>query len=115
MDTMCPNLSPLQDLMIFDLCGVHRLVIWYYNCADRVPKRTQLMHARLFPATIERPSTAFSFNMLDFFHKLQNQNKCNLYNFYHTITQRADAASLDSEIVSFLVITTRLSGPLFDP
>lgn len=93
--------------MVFDLCGVRRLVVQYCGCGgftDSISKYTQLLRVRWFPATIERPSTVFSFNMLDFFHKLQNQNKCNLYDFYHTIIQRADAAGLDSEIVCFLII-----------
>lgn len=103
----CSDPSPLQDLMVFDLSGVHRLVIRYCGCGDSVSKYTQLLRARLFPATTERPSTAFSFNLLDFFHKLQSQNKCNLYDFYHTIIQRADAAGLDSEIVGPLVPAPR--------
>ena len=57
------------------------------------------MRVQWFPVTIKRPSTAFAFDILDFFHKLQNQNKCNLYNFYHAIIQRTDAAGVNPEIV----------------
>ena len=101
---ICPNASQFQDLMVFDLNGVCCLVVRYCLCADGVPKHTQLLRACWFPATIHRPSTAFSFNMLDFFHKLQDRNKCNPYDFYHTIIQRTDAAGLDPEIVNAIIL-----------
>ena len=65
----------------------------------RIPNHTQLLRARWFPATIDRPSTVFTFGLLDFFHKLQNRNKCNPYDFYHTIIQQTDATGLDPGIV----------------
>ena len=85
--------------MVFDLSGAHRLVVRYCRCIHTSPKHIQLLRNSWFPATIERPSTAFNFDMLDFFHKLQNQSKCNPYDFYHTIRQRTDAAGLDPAIV----------------
>ena len=90
--------------MVFDLGGVHCLVVRYCGCGSMgacIPKHTQLLHARWFPATIDRPSMAFVFDLLDFFHKLQSCNKCNPYDFYHTIIQRTNAAGLDPEIVGF--------------
>lgn len=100
-DVECPGPSSLRDLMVFDLSRVHRLVVQYCGCGDGIPKHIQLLRARWFPAMIDHLSTVFTFNLLDFFHKLQNQNKCNPYDFYHTIIQRTDAACLDPEIVSF--------------
>jgi len=85
--------------MVFDLSGVHRLVVRYCNCDRTAPNYIQLLRVRWFPATIERPSTVFGFDILDFFHKLQNQSKCNPYDFYHAIIQRTDAAGLNPEIV----------------
>lgn len=89
----------LQDLMVFNLSGVHRLVVRYCDCPGSPRKHIQLLRAGWFPATIDRPSTAFNFDILDFFHKLQNQNKCNPYDFYHAIIQRTDAAGINPEIV----------------
>jgi len=99
--------SGLHDLMVFDLNGVHRIVVRYCHCAasaDGVSRRVQLLRARWFPATVVRPSTAFTFQLLDFFHKLQDHNKCNPYDFYHTIIQRTDNAGLDQEIVSSPIV-----------
>ena len=90
--------------MVFDLSGVHRLVVRYCGCDGTLSKDIQLLDAYWFPATIYRPATAFAFDILDFFHKLQDQNKCNPYDFYHAITQRSDAAGLNPEIVLLLFI-----------
>ena len=90
--------------MVFDLLGVHRLVVRYCACGnmgESIPKDTQLLRVRWFPATTELPSTAFTFNLLGYFHNLQNRNKCNPYDFYHTIIQQTDAAGLNSEIVGY--------------
>ena len=85
--------------MVFDLSGIHRLVFRYCHCDRRTAKHIQLLRARWFPATIERPSTAFAFDFLDFFHKLQDQSKCNPYDFYNAVLQRTNAAGLNPEIV----------------
>lgn len=106
VDDTCPAPSSLHDLMVFDLSGVHRLVVRYCGCDRTIPKYIQLLRARWFPATIDRPATAFAFDILDFFHGLQNQNKCNPYDFYHAIIQRSDAAGLRPEIVHLLFISS---------
>ena len=85
--------------MVFDLSRVHRLVVHYCNCSKINPKDIQLLRNGWFPATIERPSTAFTFDLLDFFHALQNRNKCNPHDFYLAIIQRTDAAGLSPDIV----------------
>jgi len=96
----CHSPTPLRDLMVFDLSGAHRLVVRYCDCIGAPARHIQLLRGRWFPATINRPSTAFAFDILDFFHKLQDQNKCNPYDFYNAIIQRTDAARLNPEIVS---------------
>lgn len=103
VDDTC-TITCLRDLMVFDLSGVHRLVVRYCDCPDAPPKDIQLLREGLFPATTHRPATAFSFNILDFFHTLQSQNKCNPYDFYHAIIQRADAARLSPQIVCFPIL-----------
>ena len=110
----CPHPSKLHNLMVFDLSGAHRLVVHYCNCHGHPPKHIQLLRVRWFPATIERPSTTFAFDILDFFHKLQNQSKCNPYDFYNAIIQRTNAAGLNPEIVSSFLsgfLPFLLTGP----
>ena len=63
----CPAPSSLRDLMVFDLSGVHRLVVRYCGCEAALSKAVQLFDVHWFPATIDRPAMAFTFNFLDFF------------------------------------------------
>ena len=109
----CPNPTPLRDLMVFALSGVHRLVVRYCGCLGAPRKNIQLLHARLFPATITQPSMAFAFDILDFFHKLQDQNKCNPYDFYHAIIQCTDAAGLSPNIICSFHFTLQCPCLLF--
>lgn len=112
-DETCPHPSKLHNLMVFDLSSAHRLVVRYCYCDSHPPKHIQLLRVRWFPATMERPSTAFAFDILDFFHKLQNQSKCNPYDFYNAIIQRTNAAGLNPEIVSLFLtfLPCSLTGP----
>jgi hypothetical protein len=57
---------------------------------------------RWYPASFERPRTAFSFDLLETFHKLTLQGKINLYDFYHGIMQKTDNQERLKEIVSHL-------------
>lgn len=98
----CQKPSSLRDLMVFDLSGVHRLVVRYCECDVTLPNHTQLLLADWFPAMIDRPATAFADDLLDFFHTLQDQNKCNPYDFYNAILQRTDAAGLGPKIARLL-------------
>ena len=98
--------------MVFDLLGIHRLIVHYCACGnmgESIPKDMQLLRIRWFPATIKLPSTVFTFNLLGYFHNLQNRNKCNSYDFYHTIIQQTNAAGLNLEIVGYSHYSVALS------
>lgn len=98
----CSHPGPLRDLMVFDLGGIHRIVVQYCECGHSpsgLEPYVQILRARWFPATLNRPSTAFTFRLLDFFQKLQNHSKCNPYDFYNTIVQQTNCAGLSQEIV----------------
>lgn len=102
LDTKCPHPSRRYQITIFDLTGVHQVVIQYCDCTpgDTAYRRRQLFKMKWFPATLARPHTAFSFRLLDFFHQLQSQNKTNLYDFYNTVVHLSDSAGLSPEVVS---------------
>ena len=55
-------------LVIVDTSGVHQLCIGWCQCTTAAEPHIQLLRSRLFPATIKRPSTAFTFSLLDYFH-----------------------------------------------
>lgn len=56
-----------RDTVIVHTNGIHRVCIEYCRCED-VPEAIQLPRSQLFPATMERPETAFTFAVLNDFH-----------------------------------------------
>jgi len=57
-----------QCLVIVDISGVHQLWINWCQCKTAAEPHIQLLRNRLFPASIKRPSTAFTFSLLDHFY-----------------------------------------------
>ena len=97
----CPYPSKKHQLTVFDLSGVHQVVVQFCTCdpINAAARREQLIDETWFPATLVRPNTVFTFTLLDFFHQLQTQNKTNLYDFYNSIVRLSDSAGLSPEIV----------------
>ena len=94
--------SPIP-LTVFDVSSVHTISISYCECksnSSAVPPRVQLLRARWFPATWQRPSTAFTFSLLNLLHKLQSTCKVNLYDFHGAIISMSDNAGLGKPLVS---------------
>ncbi|KJA16799.1 hypothetical protein HYPSUDRAFT_71075 [Hypholoma sublateritium FD-334 SS-4] len=79
----CPIPGP-KGFMVFDLSGAH-----YLLCK------------KWFLATLIRPRTVFTFDLLDTFHKLSLQGKGNLFNFYHTILCKTDNPGIEKTIYQY--------------
>ncbi|KAI6142713.1 hypothetical protein BKA82DRAFT_4017955 [Pisolithus tinctorius] len=54
-------------LTVVDVTGVHFIPVRWCQCEAAESFRLQLLRAKLFPATFEKPSTAFTFAVLDDF------------------------------------------------
>ena len=54
---------------------------------------------RWYPASFSCPQTAFSFDLLETYHKLTLQGKINLYDFYLAIMQKSDNQGRSKTIV----------------
>ena len=97
------------DLTLFDISGIHKVRIRYCLCGgtrgEPAARRCQLLRARWFPATYSRPSTAFTFRLLDFLHKLQTQSKVNLYDFYNSLSFVNNSAGQKPPVVCPLYLT----------
>jgi len=93
----CAIPSTTTPLTVFDVTGIHTINVTYCECDPNgpgIPLRVQLLRARWFPATWRRPSTAFTFRLLNFLHKLQSKCKINLYDFHATMVSVSDNAGL---------------------
>lgn len=69
-DDVPPHLRPPPHsdyLTIVDITGVHFITINYCRCSGSLPNYRQLLESMLFPATLQQPRTAFTFNVLDDF------------------------------------------------
>ncbi|KAH8069588.1 hypothetical protein BXZ70DRAFT_1013367 [Cristinia sonorae] len=92
---------PTKPLKIVHTSGVHLVQISYCSCSDHrgqtVDRWTQILRAGWYPATVERPQTAFTFEVLDLFLELNWQAKTNLNDFYKTLEQLTDKTGIESE------------------
>jgi len=95
--------STTQTILVIDVNGVHHLNIQFCTCTEDVQwiaKYRQLLRVGWYPASFERPKTAFTFNVLDTFHKIALQEKLNLYDFYSSILQKTDNCGREKVVVS---------------
>jgi hypothetical protein len=50
----------------------------------------QLLQSTWFPASLDRPQTAFTFDVLDTFQLLNLQGKISAYDFYYSLDHKTD-------------------------
>ncbi|KAM6497177.1 hypothetical protein JOM56_007650, partial [Amanita muscaria] len=79
-----------DDFTIIDLNGIHTVAIDYCNCQLAQPRMVQLLHSRLYPATVIDPKTAATFQVLETFHLLTLISKVSAFDFYTTLSRRTD-------------------------
>ena len=100
---MCPRESSPHDLTIIDINGLHKVRVMFCTCDEKNPsseRYRQLLRMRWYPASFSRPRTAFSFDLLETYHKLTLQGKINLYDFYLAIMQKSDNQGRSKTTVS---------------
>ena len=69
----------------------------------------QLLRVSWYPASVLRPKTVFTFDLLDTYHKISLQGKLNLYDFYNAIMQKTDNYGSSKPKVGCLFSVTRLT------
>ena len=85
--------------------GAHEVDVRFCGCVDACDPYLQLLRIGWYPATILRPRTAFTFNLLSTIHELTLQSKINLYDVYHTILRVTSNTGLVVSVVSqFLML-----------
>jgi hypothetical protein len=90
----CPANEKIQcpDLVI---CVVDTLGITHHrfqacHCPDSRPLHIQLLQMDLFPSTMDRPQTVFTFSVLDRFHIESLEGKVAASNFYNQLRRFTD-------------------------
>lgn len=107
---ICPVGTETQRILVIDLSGYHFVCIRFCMCSRNsyLEHFRQLLRVRWFPASVLRPKTVFTFDLLDTYHKISLQGKLNLYDFYSTIMQKTDNCGRSK------VQVCRLFGSLYD-
>lgn len=82
-----------KNFVVVDTSGFHSVSIDFCACNEtRISSQpaVQLLRARLFPASVARPQTAFTFDVLDTFHEVTLQGKLTAYDFYYALLHKTD-------------------------
>lgn len=89
----CPNRSSSskpRNVTIIHTNGIHDYQIEFCHCADASSVLVQLTRSRLFPATVQRPETLFTFSVLDNFHMLSLTSKIPAYDYWNALVNLTD-------------------------
>jgi hypothetical protein len=84
----------MSDFTVVNTGGIHRVNVTFCDCPGAVHPREQLLHVAWFPASLERPQTAFSFDVLDSFHLLTLQGKTSAFDYYYSLAHKSDNTEL---------------------
>jgi hypothetical protein len=91
----CPNrshTSTMKNMVVVHTNGFHHASVEFCACNAHAAPPYQLIDADLFPATLEQPETAFTFELLDSFQKLSLRSKINAYDFHRSLQEMTNAA-----------------------
>lgn len=98
----CSSPGPLTHLVVVDTTGLHVVNAQFCACKYSVEdtnRRHQLFIAGWFPATHDRPESAFTITMLDLFHEMTLQGKISAHDYYQSLVNMTDNAGLDEQPV----------------
>lgn len=90
-------------MIVVHINGFHQVPTEFCCCPKALSEPLQLIHAKLFPATMDRPETVFTNEVLDFFHKLSLNSKSVLYDFHRTLQEISNATFPKDVPVSNLI------------
>ncbi|TFK80097.1 hypothetical protein K466DRAFT_667830 [Polyporus arcularius HHB13444] len=91
----CPSPAEgTRKLVLGDVTGIHEVAVRFCECLDDEEQFTyqwvQVFRQGWFPATIDKPATAFTFRMLDAFQELNFQGKTSLYDYWKSLERITD-------------------------
>ncbi|KAJ3574058.1 hypothetical protein NP233_g2032 [Leucocoprinus birnbaumii] len=91
------SIQPPTDFVIVHTNGVHHCSVVYCRCqpGQQHWKALQLANYQLFPATVTTPQTAFTFQVLDDFHRHLLASKTSAYDYFNALKRHTDAVCPD--------------------
>ncbi|KAK7687212.1 hypothetical protein QCA50_009717 [Cerrena zonata] len=107
-----PCLNPGRrnsKLVVGDVNGFHEVHIQFCDCPLEDGSVSynwqQLLQIGWFPATQDRPTTAFTFDLLNFLHQLNLQAKTSLHDFHKALWRMTDS-SVNSSLSRYDQLST---------
>lgn len=103
--------SEHNDLVIVDTSGFHRLQTRWCACRNHPAPRIQLLHMGLYPGTVKQPRTAFTFQLLEYYHVDAMECGATASNFCNKLRRLTDDTFRDEvqvsnpELLSITLIT----------
>jgi len=111
----CLNPKPSTTLLIFHLNKWIHAPMAFCGCPGAPDHHIQLLRAQIFPSTLQRIKSAFSFECLQSIHELNLQGKTTAYDYYQMILRRTDPFALFPQPVRSCLSVTCLRLILFLP
>lgn len=75
------------DMVLVDVLGVRTCRMVWCKCSDSKSMSSQLLQAGLYPASVLRPETAFTFRVLDHFYLDVQECHTSAYSFYQKLSR----------------------------
>lgn len=88
---------------MIDSHGIHEVGLDYCGCGGHGSMVQQLLRYRLFPATVQNPSTAATFRVLNHFQLLSFESKCSSYEYIQALVRESDNIGLSKTKVRCLL------------
>jgi CxC2 like cysteine cluster associated with KDZ transposases len=92
-------------ILVVDCGGVHQRHISWCQCADAPARHVQLLQHGLYPSSLHRPKTAFTFQVLNYFWIDAVECKTSAMNFFSKLRRLTNYSMPHRVPVSFLKLT----------
>ncbi len=114
----CPS-DTTRRLVVGDVTGIHEVQIRFCECLDESEEFTytwvQVFRQGWFPATTNRPATAFTFRMLNAFQELNFQGKTSLYDYWKSLERITDNSGSGPSLVCTYIVQLTLASNTSSP
>ena len=87
--------NSMEHFTIVDTTGIHTFPVSFCGCPTAPHPRLQLLRAGLMLASLSRPQSAFTFDVLDTFHLLTLQSKISAFDFYYSLEHKTDNTGIN--------------------